>query len=59
MNDVSIPLIRQAIAEDEAWIVKARALISADADCSSMEESIARAQRDILKMRRYLRSLLP
>jgi methylphosphotriester-DNA--protein-cysteine methyltransferase len=57
MSDLSTPLSRQAIAEDEAWIAEARALITSDADRSSIEESIARAERDVAKMRRHLRRI--
>jgi hypothetical protein len=47
-------LIRRAIAEDELWIAQARALIAPDADCSSIEERIARIERDVARMRALL-----
>jgi hypothetical protein len=46
--------IRRAIAEDEEWIVRASALITPDADCSSIEDSIARAQHQVDRMRALL-----
>jgi hypothetical protein len=47
-------MIRRAIAEDELWIARARALISPDADCSSIEESIPRVEGEVARMRALL-----
>jgi hypothetical protein len=47
-------MIRRAIAEQELWIARTRALISPDADCSSIEESIARAEREVARVRALL-----
>jgi hypothetical protein len=45
------PQIMRAIADDELWVARARALIEPDVDCSSIEESVARAESDIARMR--------
>jgi hypothetical protein len=47
-------MLADAIAEDELWISRARALITPDADCSSIEQDIAVAQRDVDRMRALL-----
>lgn len=47
-------LIRDAIAEDETWIVRARALIDPHADCSSVEREIERAEHQVARMRALL-----
>jgi len=52
-------MIRRAIADDELWIAKARALITSDSDCSdsdcsSIEQSIAKAQAQVDRMRALL-----
>jgi hypothetical protein len=54
MNDWQRSMITRAIAEDMSWISRARALISPDADCSSIEDDIADAQRDVDRMRALL-----
>jgi len=46
--------ILHAIAEDELWVARARALITTDSDCTSIEESIAKAQRQVDRMRAQL-----
>ena len=54
MNDWQRSMITRAIAEDTSWISRARALITPDADCSSIEDDIADAQRDVDRMRALL-----
>lgn len=51
---MSNELIRQAIAEDQVWIARARALIDPNADCSSIEKSIDRAEQQVARMRALL-----
>lgn len=43
--------IKLAIADDELWVAKARTLIEPGVDCSSIEQSIARTENDIARMR--------
>ena len=48
-------MVVTAIAEDEAWIARARAIMrGCDGDVSTMREQIAAAQRDVDKMRALL-----
>jgi hypothetical protein len=54
MNDSRRSILVRAIAEDELWVSRARALISSDADCSSIECDIASVQRDVDRMRALL-----
>jgi hypothetical protein len=54
MNDWQRSLIARAITEDVVWISRARALITPDADCSSIERDIAGVQRDVDRMRALL-----
>lgn len=46
--------IRTMIAEDELWIARARALITSDSDCSSIERDIAQAQVQVDRMHAVL-----
>ncbi len=55
MSTQTRKLLRQAIADDERWIARAKALIVDDgADYSSIEEDIAFAQRQVDRMRALL-----
>jgi hypothetical protein len=49
--------IQRAIAEDELWIARARALIEPSVDCSSIEESIARAEGEVARLRALISQL--
>ena len=48
-------LVAEAIAADELWIARARQLVEPGCDCSSIEDSIANAQRQVDRMRALLR----
>jgi hypothetical protein len=54
MNDWQRSMTTRAIADDTSWISRARALTTPDADCSSIEDDIADAQRGVDRMRALL-----
>jgi hypothetical protein len=47
-------LIRQALAQYEAWISRARVLLDPNADWSSVDDEIKRAERRVPRMRALL-----